>query len=506
MISALYVAFIVPGNSAAWAQQAPVFRQAPVFQRAMDAFQSGRNQAAIRLFTEAISSAPENVDAHYFLGLAYQRVGANRKAIVAFRAALKLDPAYHKADESLGLVLYRLKQYRAAERRFRKILRRNKSDATANFFTGLIRQTFKDHRGAVPYFRRATVSPTLAATAWFNLGLSYYNLGRLDAAGKSFETVLTLVNKGELVTGSRQYIGLIAGTARRDRRWSVEAEVGRERSNNVSRSENDQVTGATDQAWVFELSGDYSFLKSGKWTGTAGYALSQSIYDRNSAQNFQSHTGTLSFSYDFADFDAGLDYSFNHNTLDEKKFLRIHTVSPKISFFLRPTLYTILGYDFLIKDFFSDPDRDGFSHRVGASQFAFFAESKGYVMLALQHEWGNANAQQFDLQSIYINPVLQVPLAWAMTRAGWSGLAGLMPADAKARLGYSFRRNDYTKETVSIGEERLDKTARVSATLSSKVIGELSAEISFSHSDTASNLDSVVSTENIWGLNFSYEF
>jgi hypothetical protein len=81
-----------------------------------------------------------------------------------------------------------------------------------------------------------------------------------------------------------------------------------------------------------------------------------------------------------------------------------------------------------------------------------------------------------------------------------------MPRDARARFGYSFRRKDYTKDTASIGEERLDKTEIFSAALSGKTIGDLSAEISFSHTDTASNLDSVVSAENVWTLNFSYDF
>ena len=121
-----------------------------------------------------------------------------------------------------------------------------------------------------------------------------------------------------MADGARQYIGLIAGKAREDRRWNIGLEIGRERSVNISREENDEVTGVADQAWVLGISGDYSFLKSGPWTGTAGYALSQTIYDNVSAQNFQSHTATLSFSREFKDFEAELNYSFNHNTLDEK--------------------------------------------------------------------------------------------------------------------------------------------------------------------------------------------
>jgi tetratricopeptide (TPR) repeat protein len=478
----------------------------PTFQQAMSAYQAGRNQVAIKLFSEIVKRSPKDVRAHYFLGLAYQRVGADKKAIAMFRRILKLDPDYRDADQALGLTLYRLKQYRAAERRFRKILRRDKNDANANFFTGLIRQAAKDHAGAAPYFRRAAASPALAATARFNLGLAYYNLKRFDAARQSFEVVLTLSPEGELATGARQYISLMDSKARNDKRWSMGLEVGRERSNNISRAENDEVTGETDQAWVLGISGDYSFLKSDAWTGTAGYALSQSIYDNISAQNFQSHTATLSFTRELENFEAGLEYSFNHNTLDEQKFLRIHTISPSVSFFPQPTLYTTLGYDFLRKDFFSDRERDGFTNRVAANQFMFFAESKGYILLGLQYELENTFAPQYDLKSVYLNPVLQLPLAWAMTKSGWPSLAALMPRDAQARLGFSYRRKDYTKETASIGEERLDKTRNYGAALSAKILQDLKAEISFSHTDTDSNLVSVVSTENVWALTFSLDF
>ena len=136
----------------------------------------------------------------------------------------------------------------------------------------------------------------------------------------------------------------------------------------------------------------------------------------------------------------------------------------------------------------------------------FFAESKGYISLGLQYEFENTFAPQFDLQSLYINPALQLPLEWAMNESGWRGLARIMPPDAKARFGFSFRRKDYTKDTASIGKERLDETKNFSISLSGKVLGDMSGEISFSHTDTESNLESVVSTENVWALTFTYDF
>ena len=36
-----------------------------------------------------------------------------------------------------------------------------------------------------------------------------------------------------------------------------------------------------------------------------------------------------------------------------------------------------------------------------------------------------------------------------MNESGWRGLARIMPPDAKARFGFSFRRKDYIKDTAS---------------------------------------------------------
>ena len=47
----------------------------------------GNNSDAISMFEEIIYATPENVDAHYGLGLAHKAVGNNAAAIDAFRLA-----------------------------------------------------------------------------------------------------------------------------------------------------------------------------------------------------------------------------------------------------------------------------------------------------------------------------------------------------------------------------------------------------------------------------------
>lgn len=477
-----------------------------VFARAMEAYRAGRNRAAIRLFRQAVAREPDNANARFFLGLSYQRGKMDGRAVASFNKALELKPDFADVELPLALALYRLKRYRAAEFRLKRVLKRDRTNASANFFTGLIRRIRKDQPGAIRHFSRATTDAVLAPMAHFNLGTSQYDLGRLDSARRSFETTLLLAPTGEVAAGARQYLESIAAKVRDERRWNLEVEIGRSRSDNVSRTELDQVTGVTDSAMDFGLSADYRLFRIAGATITLGYGFSHSLHDEITTQDFQSHTGSLSIVRPFSGWEAGLDYSFNLNLLDSKKFLRIHTLGPRVSFFPQQTLYTQLLYNLQRKDFFDDRDRDATVHQAGANQFLFFANSKGYLLFGLRYENENARARQHDLWSVSLNPTLQLPLGWSLTRAGWAEGAALLPPESRLRFGYSFRRKDYTGETSSIEEERLDRIKTYSAALSARIVAGLSAEISFSHTGTRSNLESVDSVENVWDFSLKYRF
>jgi tetratricopeptide (TPR) repeat protein len=57
---------------------------------------------AAELLAEQIGRTPELAEAHYLLGLAYQRVYRNSDAIRCFRTALVLEPAHRRAAAGLA--------------------------------------------------------------------------------------------------------------------------------------------------------------------------------------------------------------------------------------------------------------------------------------------------------------------------------------------------------------------------------------------------------------------
>lgn len=59
--------------------------------RAWRAHRDGNNPEAINLFEEVIGANPENVDAHYGLGLAHKADGDNSASLAAFQTALNFS-------------------------------------------------------------------------------------------------------------------------------------------------------------------------------------------------------------------------------------------------------------------------------------------------------------------------------------------------------------------------------------------------------------------------------
>lgn len=477
------------------------------FEEGLNAYRSKRYREAVRLFRRAIAENPSQPSGHYFPGLAYRKTGASDGALRAFRKALELRPDFHDARFSLALVLYRLERYDGAANEFLSVVEADDKNANAHFLLGLSYRALGNDAAAARHLRRAaTGDATLAPSARFNLAVTYYRLKQMPKAKREFEAVRRLEPDGELAASAGEYLNIIARRERSARPWNLQIEAGMMRSNGVTRVEVDEVTGAADVAATFALSGAYKLLDADADTATVGYDFYQSIYDDITKQNFESHTAGLSIARSFKNWEAGLDYSFNYNLLDGKDFLRIHTAAPKLSYFPDPALFTQLLYEFATKDFFNDPDRDASVHRLGLSQFLFFADAAGYLLVGLQYENENADGARFDFQAGVFNTTLQLPLPWLFSARTAAKADPRWLGDLRAQLGFSFRHRDYSGVTPSIGEQRLDNIKTARFTLKETLIGGLSGKLKDQHNNTDSNLASVESAENVYSFLLSYKF
>lgn len=84
-------------------QQAPDDYQAHVYLGASYG-QAGRHDDAVRVLTRAVQLDPANAQARYNLGIALERAGWREQAVQALQQALQLQPGYPKAQEALQML------------------------------------------------------------------------------------------------------------------------------------------------------------------------------------------------------------------------------------------------------------------------------------------------------------------------------------------------------------------------------------------------------------------
>jgi Flp pilus assembly protein TadD len=69
-----------------------------------DYYEKGNYPLEVSNYEKAAVSDPDNADAWYYLGSAYEDVGDFDHAIAAYKQALTMDPAYKDALHDLALV------------------------------------------------------------------------------------------------------------------------------------------------------------------------------------------------------------------------------------------------------------------------------------------------------------------------------------------------------------------------------------------------------------------
>lgn len=89
----------------------------------------GRYDAALKLCIRGLEKHPDNVEAHYLLGLLYREGGDTLKAFDEWDIALALDPEHGGSRREIGLVAYVRGEHATAVRHLEKALETDAFDA-----------------------------------------------------------------------------------------------------------------------------------------------------------------------------------------------------------------------------------------------------------------------------------------------------------------------------------------------------------------------------------------
>ena len=443
------------------------------------------------LFFPHSSLADESAEAHLISGLASSKKGDLEQAIASYKRAIELDPALKGAHLNLGIAYFKLQSYDLAIATFKNILERTPEDSSALLFLGLSFQGLKQYENSIPYFEKAgSLDPNFHQMALFNLGISYNKMGNREKAKSSFNKAIELDPQSEMAGNSKKFLTIMAKKPKKikSKRWGVGASVGWEVDDNVTLVEQDIVSDVRDIAAIVKFNGEFKLIDEPKYKLEASYDFFQSKYDKVTALNFQSHTGTLYAAHKAGNLDLGANYSYTFTTLENKSFLAIQSATPSLGIFHNKNLYTYLSYTFTDKNFNTDDPRDANVHSLGIDQFIFFMKFKGYLLAGYRVNHENAFGGEFDYLGHTAKVGLKVPIV----------------DDNIVKISYNYNFKDYENVTPSIAVEREDEKHTATMELSKKIYDNLEVKLGYEYVNSISNLGSTEYTENVGSIQLEF--
>jgi tetratricopeptide (TPR) repeat protein len=152
---------------------------------------TGRHEDAEAAYQRALSGDPTNAAALTGLGLTYQRLNRPNDAEAILRRATDVHPGNAAAFNSLGLFLFKSGRFEAAEAEYEHAVALKPEDLvyTSNLASAHMMQG--DFESAARYFQKTIeIAPT--KTAYSNLGLMHFYLGKYDAAIENHRAAIEL--------------------------------------------------------------------------------------------------------------------------------------------------------------------------------------------------------------------------------------------------------------------------------------------------------------------------
>jgi len=120
---------VATGGAIALARELPAWCGRQSVTEAARLIDAGDYASAIRTLLGAVAAAPRDARAHYYLGLAYARLGVPTGAMNQLRDAVRLAPGDARVHDALGQTLRVVGARRAARREFEEAARLDPGEA-----------------------------------------------------------------------------------------------------------------------------------------------------------------------------------------------------------------------------------------------------------------------------------------------------------------------------------------------------------------------------------------
>jgi tetratricopeptide (TPR) repeat protein len=175
---------------ALWLQAAPAPAPAPQDPAAegMKALDAQRYEDAARLFSEAVTKAPEDISARFHLGLSLSLLHRDPEAIAAYNKVLELQPGLYEAQLNLGVLLLRQKQPAEAVVQLEAARKQKPAEFRPNYYMGEAYIELQQYENAEAPLRAAVAADAKQPAALLALGRSLALQGRVKESAPWYES------------------------------------------------------------------------------------------------------------------------------------------------------------------------------------------------------------------------------------------------------------------------------------------------------------------------------
>ena len=166
----------------------PVGNAKELVQQAVALIEKDKTGDAIPLLREAVSFAPSDAQAHYYLGYALWKQSQQEAAAVEFSKALKLDPKHVLAQYYLAKIAQAKEQWIRSARLYEAIVASGQIVYDTYLQLSQIYLRQGQTTKALQLLQKAVQESPLDGSLHYRLGQVYKQMGQLENARRSLET------------------------------------------------------------------------------------------------------------------------------------------------------------------------------------------------------------------------------------------------------------------------------------------------------------------------------
>jgi len=161
-------------------------------ERARILMERGQVAEAIPLLEEAIAELPNNSEARYQRGLAYERLNVLEKALADYTECLRLDAERTDALNNKAVTLAKMKRLEEAAVEFGRLIDMDPQSALFYRNRGLCHFDLGNHEAALADYAKALELAPKDPAGWFQRGGVYLKQGRFAEAEQDYSKAIDL--------------------------------------------------------------------------------------------------------------------------------------------------------------------------------------------------------------------------------------------------------------------------------------------------------------------------